>query len=244
MIDQSEFRAWIFVSHSSEDLGHVRKVRNYLEEAGASPLIFHLLSLKEPEQFWPIIEREISERNFFLYCQSEAAEKSDWVQRERKLVDLARRQRPIRIGQIRVDSGDIDTATLNNFLTKVRVFPSFSNQDRAVVAPFLKALTQNGFMVFSPDQIRAGEDWQDRMRSELELASKEGWVVIFISQSSMRQSKTALRMAQRLGARVVIADIETLGANNLSPELREMSLLGLDLATGPQQLVQMLLERD
>lgn len=55
--------AWIFISHSSVDLPMVRQVRNYLEGRGAAPLLFHLLSLKHSEEFWPLIEREISARN-------------------------------------------------------------------------------------------------------------------------------------------------------------------------------------
>jgi hypothetical protein len=55
----------IFVSHSSKDLVRVRQVRNYLEESDASPISFHLLALQAPEEFWPIIDREIEARNFF-----------------------------------------------------------------------------------------------------------------------------------------------------------------------------------
>src|SRR5262245_21003171 len=46
-------RAWIFVSHASADLANVRKVRNYLEEKGAAPLLFHLRALTNPTEFWP-----------------------------------------------------------------------------------------------------------------------------------------------------------------------------------------------
>jgi hypothetical protein len=35
-------RAWIFVSHSTKDIRNIRLIRNYLERAGAEPLIFRL----------------------------------------------------------------------------------------------------------------------------------------------------------------------------------------------------------
>src|SRR5262245_8191750 len=82
--DVTDFHAWIFVSHASDDLERAREVRNYLESKGASPLLFHLKALANPEEFWPIIEREIAARNFFLYCQSAIADKRDWVCRERE----------------------------------------------------------------------------------------------------------------------------------------------------------------
>ena len=83
-------RTLIFVSHASADIKMVRQVRNYLEERDTIPLLFHLVALTNAEEFWPLIEREILARNFFLYCESEAAERSQWVQRERHAVELAR----------------------------------------------------------------------------------------------------------------------------------------------------------
>jgi hypothetical protein len=78
------------------DLDRVRLVRNHLESEGAAPLLFHLVSLKEPREFWPLICREIAERNFFLYCDSLAARASTWVQDELDEVARVAKTRPIR----------------------------------------------------------------------------------------------------------------------------------------------------
>src|SRR5262245_46505221 len=137
MSKDSKHRAWIFVSHASVDLVNVRRVRNYLESKDAAPLLFHLMAMNDPEEFWPIIEREIKARNFFLYCESAAADLSHWVQRERAAVEAARNEHPKRIGRIRVDQQKIDESALDDFLAKTRVFPSYSRRDRATVAPFL-----------------------------------------------------------------------------------------------------------
>jgi len=110
-----ESRGWIFVSHSSEDLPQVRKVRNYLEERDASPLLFYLKALTDPQEFWPLIKREIQTRNFFLLCESQNAENSTWVQRERAAVEEARRQSAKRIGRLRVDQPELDRAALDEF---------------------------------------------------------------------------------------------------------------------------------
>jgi hypothetical protein len=104
--------SWIFVCHASADLANVRRVRNYLESKDASPLLFHLKALTDPVEFWPLIEREIQARNFFLYCDSPAAQASHWVKREREAVEAARRERPIRIGKVRVDEPEIDANSM------------------------------------------------------------------------------------------------------------------------------------
>jgi hypothetical protein len=94
----------------------------YLEPKDAAPLLFHLKALTDPAEFWPLIEREIRARNFFLYCESPAAQASDWVKRKREAVEAARRERPIRIGEVRVDRSEIDATQLDDFLSKIRVF--------------------------------------------------------------------------------------------------------------------------
>jgi hypothetical protein len=176
------YRAWIFVSHASDDILRAREVRNYLESKGAAPLLFHLKALTNPEEFWPIIEREIAARNFFLYCQSAVAEEREWVRRERAAVEAAGRERPIRVDSIRVDSGDLDFARLDAFLAKTRIFPSFSRQDREAVRPFLLAMERFGFQVFFDENMRPGDRWQDVVQQELEAAARHGWVVVFLSQ--------------------------------------------------------------
>ena len=102
----------------------------------------------EPEEFWPIIEREIAARNFFLYCESDVAEKREWVRRERAAVEAASRKRPIRIDSIRVDGPEPDFVKLDAFLSKTRVFPSFSQRDRETIFPFMLTMERAGFRVF------------------------------------------------------------------------------------------------
>src|ERR1044072_5280946 len=99
---------WVFVSHSSADLIKVRQVRNFMEERNAGPILFHLRALSDPESFWPLIEQEISARNFFLLCDSEAARASPWVQREWETVRKIANERAIRVGRIDLDQDQPD----------------------------------------------------------------------------------------------------------------------------------------
>jgi TIR domain len=198
----AEYHAWIFISHASDDLLRVREVRNYLESKGASPLLFHLKALANPEEFWPIIEREIAARNFFLYCQSAVADEREWVRRERAAVTAAGRERAIRVDSIRVDGGDIDLAKLDAFLAKTRVFPAFSREDSEAVRPFLLAMERAGFQVFLDMNIPSGASWLDIMHEELEAAARHGWVVLFVSKASVRSKWVQYEMetGKQLGA--------------------------------------------
>jgi hypothetical protein len=78
--------AWIFVSHSVQNLEEVRRVRNFLEEQGANPILFFLKCVREDDELDSLLKREIEARNFFLLCDSEAARNSRWVHEEVEFV--------------------------------------------------------------------------------------------------------------------------------------------------------------
>lgn len=243
-MSSDDYHAWIFVSHASDDLQRVREIRNYLEGKGASPLLFHLKSLADPEEFWPLIEREIAARNFFLYCQSEVAERREWVRRERDAVEAAGRGRPIRIDSIRVDGSALDFARLDAFLAKIRVFPSFSRKDRQAVMPFLLAMEKSGFQVFSDMQLAIGEQWQEAIQRELEAAAREGWVVAFLSQFSLQSPYINYEISAgiELGAKFIPVAIEkiTPPANLAHVPFFDATV---DPSSAPHRLVELMLRR-
>lgn len=238
------YHAWIFVSHASDDLLRVREVRNYLENKGASPLLFHLKALAKPEEFWPIIEREIAARNFFLYCESEAAEKREWVRRERAAVEAASQRRPIRVDSVRVDGPELDFAKLDAFLSKTRIFPSYLHRDRETVRPFLMAMERYGFQTFFDMKIPVAGPWQEIMERELSAAARDGWVVAFLSQFALQSESVNCEIGAgiALGAKFIPVAIEkiVLPANLAHIQLFDATV---DPAAAPERLVELMLRR-
>lgn len=198
--------AWIFMSHASADLRQVRRVRNYLEDKGAAPLLFHLLGLRLPEEFWPVIEREIEARNFFLLCNSEAAEKSEWVRRERDTVHRLARQRAVRIAEIDVSQPAFDAAALDAFVLKTRVYLSFHGDDWPVVDQLVPALEQAGFSVYELHKhLTPSDDLHATMETEISGTAVAGFFVFLASASSVAVQAFSheLVTAERLGCRIV-----------------------------------------
>jgi hypothetical protein len=185
MTEDREDRAWVFVSHSSKDLDAVRKVRNYLEKKGAAPLLFHLRSLREPDQLRAVIEREIEERNFFLHCESASADRSVWVRHEREFLRCAQQSRPIREGRISVDQGKISWRELDAFISNTIVLPCFDPDDRSRVEEQLAALRQADFQVLDGFPPLLPNAWGAPLAKEIRRASRGGWVVAFHSQHSL-----------------------------------------------------------
>ena len=73
---------WVFLSHSNNDYEQVRCLRNIMEEKGMRPLMFFLKCLDEEPEIFNLIKREIDVRPRFILCDSENAQKSEWVQKE------------------------------------------------------------------------------------------------------------------------------------------------------------------
>jgi hypothetical protein len=74
--------ATIFLSHSSQDIIKVRRIRNELERLGHNPILFNLYFLKDDPRLWEFLELEIKARTFFILCDSPSARASPYVKRE------------------------------------------------------------------------------------------------------------------------------------------------------------------
>lgn len=207
-----ESKAWVFVSHASSDLQRVREVRNYLEEQGASPLLFHLRALEGPEEFWPLIEREIGARNFFLYCQSVNADNSTWVQRERRAVDSIRRLRPIRVGSINVEQKTLNTDELDRFVADLRAFVCYSWKDRERIKPFITAMRSIGIDVFTGiESVASGQPWSAMIKRKIEEVSGKGWILNFHSHSSAESQSVQdeIQWAKMKGGKLVLVRLDS-----------------------------------
>lgn len=179
--------AWVFVSHSSVDLEKVRQIRNFMEEQGAGPILFHLRSLTQPEAFWPLIEQEISARNFFLFCDSAAARSSVWVPRERETVAAIANKRAIRVGRIDLDANELDFERLRRFLLNTQVFVVGEHN---VAFPILSSLGYRiiGAVTFSAEGLRRlgdGTQMSNDMIDHLDYAASRGWLLVVLSQATV-----------------------------------------------------------
>ncbi len=199
--------AWIFVSHASKDLANVRKVRNYLEDKGAAPLLFHLKAMRTPEQFWPLIEQEISARRFFLYCDSPNAVASDWVRREREAV--ARLPVEPKIGHIDVSQSSLDTLALDTFLRRSRVYLSFSRFDREFAERCADAMRGADYQVYEWDNTAAdaGKDLKDVLVNAIDWVAGAGVLVVLLSERSMTSPWVRFEIEYALSRGVTVVPV-------------------------------------
>jgi len=181
----------------------VRRLRYFMEEHGAAPILFHFKALTEPERFWPLIEEEIAARNFFLLCDSESARKSVWVQRERETVRRIGNQRGIRVGRVNLDQEPPDFDTLGRFLLNLQVFVVGDDEGHAPTVLSSFGYGQLGGVNFSDAGLKRlgdGSPLSDDMIAQLSYGAARGWLLVILNQV-MADSENFWRELPRPSAR-------------------------------------------
>lgn len=77
-----------FVSHSTTDDGYVAEMESFLRAAGFDEVFNDVSSIKPDEEFWPTIERGITNCDTLIVVITSASIDSEWVKRE---VECARK---------------------------------------------------------------------------------------------------------------------------------------------------------
>ena len=140
----------IFLSHSSKDIEKVRKIRDILEAMEYEPLLFHMKCLDDNnDQLEDFIQKEIDARNIFVYCKSENAEASVWVQKELAYIKESSGKR---LYEINIEKPLSET--LVTFLLKLaeivknnKVFISCSHKDKILSDIVTHYLEKGGYEV-------------------------------------------------------------------------------------------------
>lgn len=171
--------SWIFLSHSSKDIKLVRRIRNEFEDCGHNPLAFHLKCLNDSTdegkaEIFSLLRREIDAREWFVFCESENARNSEYVQFERNYIHQS--------GKDKIWSLDINQQwdslkkTIDRISRDLRIYLEFSNQDRKYAVTLCRLLEQSDFTVWTNENTNRyqGNPWLDSL--------KFGLVIYIISE--------------------------------------------------------------
>jgi hypothetical protein len=179
---QSPPKSWIFVSHSNKDIDAVRSVRDELERNGHNPLLFFLKCINDHDELDDLITREIEARNFFLFCDSPNAQKSDWVQRELAFI----RGLPNRVCHVVNLQADSLTQvrSIKELSRRATVFLSFARADWSLIKPISDALVAAEYRVWSDmDSLQTGDGVGERIIAAITEVIDHGFVLLFITPS-------------------------------------------------------------
>jgi hypothetical protein len=201
--------SWIFLSHSSKDIEKIRLIRNEFEKWGQNPLAFHLKCLntdtRENESFlFDLIKKEIEARNWFVYCESESAQNSKYVQLEREYVE--------KVGKVQIWKLDLSKPIeeiilkIKTICTQLQVFISYSIKDYDdFVLNLIDELKNNDFSIWDNNII--SNDLQFK-KTDNAIASifKEGFFLGILTENSLELESfwLELEVAKQNKAKIII----------------------------------------
>lgn len=150
----------VFLSHSSKDIDKVRKIRNILEALEYEPLLFHMKCLDDDnDKLEDFIKKEIDARNIFVYCKSQNAEDSIWVQKE---LEYIRESSGKRLYEINIERPLSETLVsflhaLAEIVKKNKIFISCSHKDRVISDIVTYHLEKRGYDVIRYNTLNMDE---------------------------------------------------------------------------------------
>ena len=186
-----EEKVFIFISHSHRDLDKVRRVRNFLEKNFSEPILFFLKSKDDEDEITSLIEEEIDARIWFIYCDSENARESNWVQKELDYVYKTGKRNCTTInldtdfdskGYLKASTKRRLKRELEKFLYLQRLTISCSHRDDAEIEKIRKILFKYGIATTIDKGLHAGDNWFDQSHKRIERASA---VIFFFSENSL-----------------------------------------------------------
>lgn len=196
MSDNSEHwekkaNGWVFLSHSSNDYEDVKVIRNYLEENGFSAIMFYLKSLDDDSRkhlIEPLLQWEIEERNIFVSCNSESAQKSKWFLWEKSLA----KSLPNKIyREIDMDRLKYERCTqlskLDSLIKQATLFFLYSHKDNDKVNEVYDYLESIGFRTFKDTRnIKVGDNFEEKINKAITSTINKGAVLIFLSKNAIK----------------------------------------------------------
>jgi len=175
---------WIFVSHSNDDVDAVRKIRDYLEQQGHSPILFFMLCLSNDDQLPSLIEREINARSFFVLCDSDSARKSVWVQQEIEMVKRAHAHKVYEEINLESDFSK-QLPQLKALIKRATVYLSYSNKDRMIASVIAPALAAADFKVIVDAEPVFTLSIAQVMERSIDEAARDGFVLVLLSRDHL-----------------------------------------------------------
>lgn len=198
-------KQYFFVSHSHLDIEKVRIVRNTIEETFFyEPILFFLKCLSEEREINDLLRREIYERIWFIYCKSDNAARSKYVQQEVDYMnELRANGKKIHYVEIDLDKYALWDDRCANYIReqilpvikRSKVFLSYSAYDTRTAEHIKTALSNNGLTVWETRDLIAGANWtltvQDRIK---EHSYKDGLILFIVSRHSANNHACAVEL--------------------------------------------------
>ncbi len=240
-------KQYFFISHSHLDIEKVRIVRNVIEETFFyEPILFFLKCLSNENEINDLLKREIFERVWFVYCKSENAERSTYVQFERNYIEeLVRNGKKINVFEIDLDKYNVWDEECANYIReqikhkvkRTSVFLSYPVDKRECANELATKLMYRGFTVFYDLKTVSFGNWFVQIENEIQKNSyKNGAFLAIITKNGLNSSSFNREIQQAIDNNACIIPLIITDSLQEKQEVINQTLLKFPLFLGKEIL--------
>lgn len=249
-------KQYFFISHSHLDIEKVRIIRNAIEETFFyEPILFFLKCLSEEREINDLLRREIYERIWFIYCKSEHAENSKYVQQEVRYINELRASGHTKhYIEVDLDKYPLWDSRCANYIReqirpvikRTKVFLSYSVSDAHTAEHIAMALKANGLTVWEPLQINIAANCTEQMKDHIKEYSRKNAVTLLLISRHYAESRACAHEleAALLNNATLLPVIIDNGAANVAlvfPYLAKLPTLSVSAIPTKDELDRLLL---
>ncbi len=170
----------VFISHSHYDIPVVREIRNRFEQLGFEPLVFYLKCLNDSSEIESLIKREIDEREWFVFVDSENSRRSAWVKSECEYISGLKGKKIFTVNADKDINQQVD-----RIARQLQVYISFAARDMAVAETLKQYLIKRELRaIISVDELRVGVDFATTVREGINTAAASGFMLLIVTENT------------------------------------------------------------
>lgn len=194
---------WAFISHSRKDISKVRFIRNELEKRGFEPLLFYLKCLNDEDEIEELIKREINERKWFIYVESENSKCSKWVQTEREYIKSLNNKKVFTIDI--TQSIDEQLERIETISRKLKVYISYVPTDKEIYNEIKNYLLKKDLLILSDIDEQVDINYINTVEERLKESCRDGFVIPIITKNSVNSNylKIEIMTAKEHNAKII-----------------------------------------
>lgn len=192
---------YVFISHSHYDIDVVRSIRNRFEQYGFEPLVFFLKCLNDNDEIAELIKREIDEREWFVFVDSDNSRRSDWVRSECAYISEQTGKKMFTIKTDEPVEPQVDV-----IVRQLSVYISYAVRDVSLAYRVRDGLLKRDFRVYiTIDELEVGVDFATTAIKGIEQAAQSGFMLLLVTEN-MKDSYIVHReiaIAKKHGAKII-----------------------------------------
>ncbi|MBP1543672.1 MAG: toll/interleukin-1 receptor domain-containing protein [Oscillospiraceae bacterium] len=197
----SETGGLVFISHSHQDIDIVRRIRNRFELHGFEPLVFYLKCLSDEDEIEELIKREIAEREWFVFVDSEHSRRSAWVRTECEYICGFSDKK---LFTLKADD-DVEKQ-VDSIARRLQVYISFTVSDLQLAKTVKQYLTAHDYRaVIAVEELSCGVDFATTMQRSLKAAAESGFMLLLVTEAAPQSAlmHREIAMIKRYGGEVI-----------------------------------------